>query len=130
MMKYMKTLKFSLLTFHLLFLFGSCEPDEVYAPHNNNNISLEQLLRTYELWSVDINSTRGNGQTAEELCGRLQANQQHPRGSGQQDFRFAGEIRRLRIQQIPRRRLRRGGLSNRLSQGALSSGVPLRHVHQ
>lgn len=64
MMKYMKTLKFSLLTFLLLFLFGSCEPDEVYAPHNNNNISLEQLLRTYELWSVDINSTRGNGQTA------------------------------------------------------------------
>ncbi|MDA9575937.1 nicotinic acid mononucleotide adenyltransferase [Flavobacteriaceae bacterium] len=60
----MKTLKFSLLTFLLLFLFGSCEPDEVYAPHNNNNISLEQLLRTYELWSVDINSTRGNGQTA------------------------------------------------------------------
>ncbi len=61
----MKTLKLYFLPFLSLFLFWSCERDELRVPENNNNtISLEQLLRTYELWYVDINSTSGNGQTA------------------------------------------------------------------
>ncbi|MGC6526368.1 MAG: nicotinic acid mononucleotide adenyltransferase [Flavobacteriaceae bacterium] len=61
----MKTLKLYFLPILSLFLFWSCERDELHVPENNNNtISLEQLLRTYELWYVDINSTSGNGQTA------------------------------------------------------------------
>ncbi|MDA0860260.1 MAG: nicotinic acid mononucleotide adenyltransferase [Bacteroidetes bacterium] len=61
----MKTLKPYFLPFLYLFIFWSCERDELRVPENNNNtISLEQLLRTYELWYVDINSTSGNGQTA------------------------------------------------------------------
>ena len=61
----MKTLKPYFLPFLYLFIFWSCERNELRVPENNNNtISLEQLLRTYELWYVDINSTSGNGQTA------------------------------------------------------------------
>ena len=61
----MKTLKLYFLPLLSLFLFWSCERNELHVPENNNNtISLEQLLRTYELWYVDINSTSGNGQTA------------------------------------------------------------------
>lgn len=61
----MKTLKLYFLSFLSLFLFLSCERDDLHVPaNNNNNISLEQLLRTYELWYVDLNSTSGNGQTA------------------------------------------------------------------
>ena len=61
----MKTLKPYFLPFLYLFIFWSCERDELRVPENNNNtISLEQLLRIYELWYVDINSTSGNGQTA------------------------------------------------------------------
>ncbi len=61
----MKTLKLYFLSFLSLFLFLSCERNDLHVPaNNNNNISLEQLLRTYELWYVDLNSTSGNGQTA------------------------------------------------------------------
>ena len=61
----MKSLKLYFLSFFSLLLFWSCERDELHVPeNNNNNISLEQLLRTYELWYVDLNSTSGNGQTA------------------------------------------------------------------
>ena len=43
-----------------------------------------------------------------------------PAGQGQSDFRFAGKIRRLRLQQIPRRRLCHRRLPDRLAQGQLS----------
>jgi hypothetical protein len=61
----MKTLKLYFLCSFSIVLLWSCEDDELLVhPHNNNSISLEQLLRTYELWYVDLNSTSGNGQTA------------------------------------------------------------------
>jgi len=58
----MKTLKLNFLSLVSLVLLWACEPDALYEPVNNN-ISLEQLLAAYELWCVDLNSTRGNGQT-------------------------------------------------------------------
>jgi hypothetical protein len=42
----------------------------------------------------------------------------------------ANQVRRLRLQQIPRRRVRRRRLPNRVSQGELSGRVPVRHDDQ
>ena len=44
-------------------------------------------------------------------------------GAGRYDLRTAGKIRRLRLQQEPRRGLRAGVVSHRLHEGALSGGV-------
>ena len=53
----------------------------------------------------------------------LRAHEQDPGEKGQRDFRFAGKIRRLRIQQKPQRGLRRDQLSDGVSQSALSGGI-------
>ena len=45
---------------------------------------------------------------------------------GRGDLRTAGAVRRLRLQQEPRRRLRAGRLSDRLHEGELSGGVSWR----
>ncbi|WP_431157274.1 nicotinic acid mononucleotide adenyltransferase [Winogradskyella poriferorum] len=59
----MKTLKL-LLGFALsATLFTSCYTDEVVIVDNNPGVSLDQLLRSYELWYVDINQTQGFGET-------------------------------------------------------------------
>ncbi|WP_040279739.1 hypothetical protein [Psychroserpens damuponensis] len=61
----MKTIKL-LLGFALTAtLFTSCYTDEVIVNDYNNNqgISLNQLLGSYELWYVDLNQTLGNGET-------------------------------------------------------------------
>ena len=50
---------------------------------------------------------RGNGQAARGVHQGLRGGEQHPGGQGQPDLRFAGEVRRLRLQQVARRRLRR-----------------------
>ncbi|NQX86483.1 MAG: nicotinic acid mononucleotide adenyltransferase [Flavobacteriaceae bacterium] len=47
--------------FTLLTLLSSCYVDNL--DDDNNAISLNELLRSYELWYVDINQTVGNGQT-------------------------------------------------------------------
>ena len=47
----------------------------------------------------------------------------HSEGAGGRDLRAAGEIRRLRLQQEPRRSLRAGLVPDRLHEGALSGGV-------
>ena len=39
---------------------------------------------------------------------------------GRENFRPDRQVRRVRVQQVPQRRLRRPGLSNRLSQGPLT----------
>ena len=56
--------------------------------------------------------------------------QQYSRRQGQPDFRFARKIRRLRLQQIPRRRLCHRRLSDRLSEGQLSRRIFQRHDDQ
>ena len=53
----------------------------------------------------------------------LRAHEQDPGEKSQCHFRFAGKIRRLRIQQKPQRSLRRDQLSNGVSQGALPGGI-------
>jgi len=61
----MKTIKL-LLTFALTAtLFTSCYTEVIVDDYNNNapQISLNQLLGSYELWYVDINATKGYGET-------------------------------------------------------------------
>ena len=60
----MKTIK-TLLSFALTAtLFTSCYTEVVVDDFNNEpSISLNQLLRSHELWYVDINSTVGYGET-------------------------------------------------------------------
>ena len=78
----MKTLKL-LFGFTLVAaLFTSCISDDDFSNHNNNNISLDQLLNKYELWYVDIDETIGYRQvpflqmafTVSFQNGRLYAN--------------------------------------------------------
>lgn len=61
----MKTVKL-LLTFALTAtLFTSCYTEVIVDDYNNTTpqISLNQLLGSYELWYVDINATKGYGET-------------------------------------------------------------------
>ena len=61
----MKTIKL-LLTFALTAtLFTSCYTEVIVDDYNNSTpqISLNQLLGSYELWYVDINATKGYGET-------------------------------------------------------------------
>ena len=51
------------------------------------------------------------------------AGQRHPRGQGQRAVRLDRQVRRLRLQQEPRRRLRAGRLSDRLAEGAPSGRI-------
>lgn len=60
----MKTIKL-LLTFALsATLFTSCYTEVIVDDYNpTSQISLNQLLNSYELWYVDINATQGFGET-------------------------------------------------------------------
>lgn len=58
----MKTLKL-LLGFALsATLFTSCYTEQINV-NNNQGITINQLLNSYELWYVDINATQGYGET-------------------------------------------------------------------
>ncbi len=70
--------------------------------------------------------TGRDGQTTEHLRQGLQGEESYPGKTGERNFRFAGKIRRLRLQQIARRRLRHRRVSDRLSEGELSGRVLLR----
>ena len=59
----MKTLN-SLFVCAISFLFlSSCGRDEIHPADVNNSVTLEQLLGSYDLWYVDLESTLGDGQT-------------------------------------------------------------------
>ena len=59
----MKTLN-SLFVYAISFLFlTSCGHDEIHPADVNNSVTLEQLLGSYDLWYVDLESTLGDGQT-------------------------------------------------------------------
>ncbi len=73
---------------------------------------------------------RGNGQAARELRQGLRRGEPDPGGQGQPDLRPAGEVCRLRLQQVARRRLRHGRLSDGLPEGELPGRVLLRHDDQ
>ena len=92
-----------------------------------------QVLAGYTLGGADLlrramgkKKVEEMAEAARDLRERLRQGEQHPGGQGEPDFRFAGKIRRLRLQQIARRRLRHRRVSDRLSEGELSGRVPLR----
>ena len=68
----------------------------------------------------------GNGEAARHFRQGLPGEKPHSGNAGEPDFRFAGKIRRLRLQQIARRRLRHRRVSDRVSEGELSGRVFLR----
>ncbi len=65
----------------------------------------------------------GDGKAARHLR-RRRDEEQRAEGAGRHHLRIAGKIRRLRLQQEPRRGLRAGVLSHRLHEGALSGRIP------
>lgn len=60
----MRTIKLFVFAISAIF-FTSCYTDEVIINDfdNQQNVSLNQLLNSYELWYVDLNQTLGYGQT-------------------------------------------------------------------
>ena len=67
----------------------------------------------------------GDGQAARPLRRRLQGGG-HRRGQGRRDLRPARQVRRLRLQQVPRRSLRGRVLPDRLGEGEPPGRVPRR----
>ena len=63
----------------------------------------------------------GDGRAARALRRGLRAAQRHRRGQGQRAVRHDRQVRRLRLQQEPRRRLRADRLPDRLAEGASSA---------
>lgn len=59
----MKTIKLLLGFVLSATLFTSCYVEEQNINDNGSTISLNQLLNSYDLWYVDINSTQGYGET-------------------------------------------------------------------
>ncbi len=61
----MKTIKLLLAFALTATLFTSCYTEVIVDDYNNSTpqISLNQLLGSYELWYVDINATKGYGET-------------------------------------------------------------------
>ena len=66
---------------------------------------------------------RRDGKAARALR-RRRGQERRAEGAGRHDLRPARQIRRLRLQQEPRRGLRAGVLPHRLYEGALPGGVP------
>ena len=66
---------------------------------------------------------RRDGEAARDLR-RRRGQERRAEGAGRDDLRTAGKVRRLRLQQEPRRGLCAGVLPDRLHEGALSGRVP------
>ena len=58
----MKALKLLTVFFLTITLLGSCVVSIDDYNDNNNYITLEQLVTSYDLWYVDFNKTQGNGE--------------------------------------------------------------------
>ena len=58
----MKTIKLLLAVLLSTALFTSCSVDIVDHHDQPQGISLQQLLRSYDLWYIDIHQTTGNGE--------------------------------------------------------------------
>ena len=96
-----------------------------------------QVLAGYTLGGADLLRRAMGKKKVEEMAKQrdelrqgLRGGEQHPRGQGQPDLRPAGEVRRLRLQQVARRRLRHGRLSDGLPESELPGRVLLRHDDQ
>ena len=93
-----------------------------------------QLLAGYTLGGADLLRRAMGKKKVEEMQKQRETfvkgcaeKNNIPDGEGEPDFRFAGKIRRLRLQQIARRRLCHRRVSDRVSEGELSGGILLRH---
>lgn len=60
----MKTLKTIFLMLLIALIFSSCVVGEDdFVPHNNNSISLNELLESSDLWYIDYHQTTGSSDT-------------------------------------------------------------------
>ncbi len=67
---------------------------------------------------------------AQQIRGRLRDEEQHRGGQGERHFRLAREVRRLRLQPEPQRRLRLGQLPDRLPEGEFPGRVHVGRAQQ
>ena len=93
-----------------------------------------QILAGFTLGAADILRRAMGKKKVEEMAKQREKfvkgcaeKNKIPGREGEPDFRLARKIRRLRLQQIARRRLRHRRVSDRVSEGELSRGVFLRH---
>ncbi len=117
--------------------------EEVCADTYGVMIYQEQVMAAasrlggYSLGQADL-LRRAMGKKDREKMAKERANfiegcardEQDPGEKGERDFRFAGEICRLRIQQEPQRGLRIDQLSDRLSEGELPGRIHGRFAEQ
>ena len=89
-----------------------------------------QLLAGYTLGQADLlrramgKKIRSEMQAQRKRLRRRRDRARDRARAGRRDLRSAGALRRIRLQQEPRRRLRAGRLSDRLHEGELSGRVP------
>ena len=93
-------------------------------------MQIAQVMAGYSLGDADLlrramgKKIRAEMEKQRAGVRRRRGQERRRQGSGRHDFRTAGQVRRLRLQQEPRRRLRAGVVSHRLHEGALSGRVP------
>ena len=92
-------------------------------------MQIAQVMSGYSLGDADLlaprdgqEDPRRDGKAARDLR-RRRGQERRAEGAGRHDLRIARKIRRLRLQQEPRRSLRAGVLPHRLHEGALPGGV-------
>jgi DNA polymerase-3 subunit alpha len=94
-------------------------------------MQIAQVLAGYSLGEADL-LRRAMGKKIKEEMDKQRARfvegavERGLQAAGRHDLRSARQVRRLRLQQVPRRRLRAGRLSDRLSEGEPSGRVPRR----
>ena len=93
-----------------------------------------QLLAGYSLGKADLLRRAMGKKKVEEMAKQREdfvkgchEKNNIPKAKANADFRLAGKIRRLRLQQIARRRVCHRRVSDRVSEGELSGGIFLRH---
>ena len=93
-------------------------------------MQIAQMLAGYSLGEADLLRRAMGKKISDEMAEAARAlrlrrrRARHRQEPGRRDLRPAGEVRRLRLQQEPRRRLCAGRLSDRLHEGQLSGRVP------
>ena len=93
-------------------------------------MQIAQVMAGYSLGDADLlrramgKKIRAEMEKQRDDLRRRRGQEQRAERAGRDHLRAAREIRRLRLQQEPRRGLRAGVLSHRLYEGALSGGVP------
>ena len=93
-------------------------------------MQIAQVMAGYSLGEADLlrramgKKIRAEMEKQRERLRRRRGQERRRRRAGRHHLRTAREIRRLRLQQEPRRGLRAGVVSHRLHEGALSGRIP------